>query len=193
MSSTIVIANASKGIEYFNLSKKLKQKRIPKFDGTEFIINVSLDLAEYLGLRKIGDDGTSTSEFTFRFLIEEIEGDNSKFERPLAMQLSIKGESAPLSFDYKTKAKNKPIDISIKLFDVSERKMTLIQNVSFSYKCDELKPSINILLNDNSKKYPSSRFSQTLSVKDGKVDLSEIKNAQAEVIKWILSELNNLN
>ncbi|WP_046024077.1 hypothetical protein [Morganella morganii] len=109
------------------------------------------------------------------------------------MQLSIKGERTPLGFDYKTKAKNKPIDISIKLFDVSEGKMTLIQDVSFSYKCDELKPSINISLNDNSKKYPSSRFSQTLSAKDGKVDLSEIKNIQVEVIKWMLSELNNLN
>ncbi|CAM8170121.1 hypothetical protein [Morganella morganii] len=193
MSSTKVIANGFKEIEYFNLSKKLKQKRIPKFDGVEFIINVSLNLAEHLGLLKVKDDGQSTSEYTFRFLIEEVEGNYVKLERPLAMQLSIKGESTPLSFEDKTKAKNKPIDISITLFDVSKGKMTLIQDVSFSYKCDELKPSINILLNDNSKKYPSSRFSQTLSVKDGKVDLSEIKNVQAEVIKWILSELNNLN
>ncbi|HHG8598039.1 hypothetical protein Q4R89_17365 [Morganella morganii] len=193
MSSFLTIGTNFKQIEYFDLSRKLKQKRTPKFDGVEFIINVSLNLADNLGLRKAATDGYDTNEFTFRFLIERTEGNNTIFERPLAMQLCIKGESTPLSFDDKIKANNKPIDIFINLFDVSENEIILIQKISFSYKYNELKPSISFLFNDYSKKYPSSRFSQTLSVKDGKVDLSEIKNVQAEVIKWILSELNNLN
>lgn len=194
MSTTIAIANGFKEIEYFNLSRKLKQKRTPKFDGAAFIANVSLKLAERLGLRKITDDGSATSEFTFRFSIEEAEGNYIKYKRPIAMQLRTKGESTPLSFDDETKENDIPIDIFINLFDVSEGKITLIQEVSFSYEYDELKPSIAFLLNDNSKKYPSSRFNRVLPISEtGKVIDYEIINMQNSATDWILSELDNLN
>ncbi|KJY06353.1 hypothetical protein Mm0Y_00200 [Morganella morganii] len=49
MSSTIVIANASRGIEYFNLSKKLKQKEL------QSLMELNLSLMYHLILLNILD------------------------------------------------------------------------------------------------------------------------------------------